>query len=210
MSESLTLDMLDRCGNAACLDFVNTVHSRVEQDTHDYLGTYNDLIRWGRDGGLVSGREYRDLAKAAKTDPRSASRVLRQALELRELLYRIFSSVAREAKPTSGDVTAFNRRLSVLGRRRLQRTTTGIEWTWEENSQALDRPLWPVVLSAAELLSSPQLPRVKECPAPDGCGWLFLDTSKNGMRRWCNMRTCGNIAKARRYYRRHTKSDRKR
>jgi predicted RNA-binding Zn ribbon-like protein len=61
------------------------------------------------------------------------------------------------------------------------------------------------VLSACELLVGAERRRIKECPAPDGCGWLFLDASKNAARRWCDMRTCGNIAKARRHYRRHRK-----
>jgi predicted RNA-binding Zn ribbon-like protein len=63
-----------------------------------------------------------------------------------------------------------------------------------------DDVLAPVVWSAAELLTSGPLERVRECPGDDTCGWLFLDTSRNGSRRWCDMRTCGNRAKARRHY----------
>jgi len=40
---------------------------------------------------------------------------------------------------------------------------------------------------------------VRVC-ASDTCGWLFLDTSKNHTRRWCDMKSCGNRAKARKYY----------
>jgi predicted RNA-binding Zn ribbon-like protein len=62
--------------------------------------------------------------------------------------------------------------------------------------------LWRIARSAAELLTDDQLARVKLCAMPD-CGWLFLDDSRAGNRRWCSMETCGNRHKARRHYRRH-------
>ena len=61
--------------------------------------------------------------------------------------------------------------------------------------------LWPVVWSAVRLLSSPELASVRKCAAP-GCGWLFVDGTKNGSRRWCSMSVCGNRDKVRRYRRR--------
>ena len=77
----------------------------------------------------------------------------------------------------------------------------GFAWRWKRDD-GLDRILWPVAWSAAELLTEGPLARVREYPGDDNCGWLFLDTSRNGSRRWCDMSTCGNRAKARRYYRR--------
>lgn len=65
--------------------------------------------------------------------------------------------------------------------------------------------LWPVARSAAELLTSPDAQRVREC-ALRSCSWLFVDRSRNRRRRWCDMKTCGNRAKARRHYRRKQKS----
>jgi predicted RNA-binding Zn ribbon-like protein len=63
----------------------------------------------------------------------------------------------------------------------------------------LDAVLWPIIHSAGELFLSDELGHVKECP---GCGWLFLDTSKNQSRRWCSMNTCGVRDKMRRYHKR--------
>ena len=57
----------------------------------------------------------------------------------------------------------------------------------------------PIVLAAAELLTSPQRLKIRACAAED-CGWLFLDTSRSGRRRWCTMESCGNRAKARRFH----------
>jgi predicted RNA-binding Zn ribbon-like protein len=74
-------------------------------------------------------------------------------------------------------------------------------WHWGGPEQALDRPLWPIVRSAAELLSSDERTLLRECAA-ETCSWLFLDRSRSRRRRWCDMATCGNRAKARRHYQR--------
>jgi len=73
---------------------------------------------------------------------------------------------------------------------------------WPANPDALDQVLWPVVRSAAELLTGDELPRVAQC-AGELCGWLFLDTTRNRSRRWCDMADCGNLAKVRRFRRRN-------
>jgi predicted RNA-binding Zn ribbon-like protein len=78
----------------------------------------------------------------------------------------------------------------------------GFGWEWDQANSGLDRVLWPVAWSAAELLTQGPLERIRECPGQDTCGWLFLDLSKNASRRWCDMRVCGNRAKARRHYER--------
>lgn len=73
-------------------------------------------------------------------------------------------------------------------------------WSWADEPLDLEMPLWPIARSAAELLTSPAaLPTLRLC-ASERCAWLFLDTSRNGSRRWCSMRTCGNRAKARRHH----------
>lgn len=59
----------------------------------------------------------------------------------------------------------------------------------------------PAWLAADDLLrlmtESPG--RIKQC-AHEHCVLWFLDTSKNGTRRWHSMTTCGNRAKAARHY----------
>lgn len=81
---------------------------------------------------------------------------------------------------------------------RLVASADGVEWRWEGNAEALDQMLVPIARSAAELLTSPEVDRVRECSS-DTCGWLFLDVSKNRSRRWCDMKTCGNLQKVRRH-----------
>ena len=59
--------------------------------------------------------------------------------------------------------------------------------------------LAPVLWSAADLLLRARHRRIRRCANPE-CLWLFIDESRMGTRRWCDMASCGNRAKARRHY----------
>lgn len=202
MSEPIrSIDALDLCANALALDFVNTVQSRVETDPFDYLGRYEDLVRWLDCQGLLVDQERGRLLAEARAHPRKAARLPREARQLREALYRLFLVIIRGGKAAAGDLEIFNRWLSrALTQQRLVPTAEGFSITWSREPPVLDRVLWPVLESAADLLANGPQDRIRECDtAEGGCGWLFLDTSKNGTRRWCDMRTCGNVAKVRRH-----------
>jgi predicted RNA-binding Zn ribbon-like protein len=182
-------------GGATCLDFVNTVDPRHDDQRDDCLGSYPQLLRWAAEAGLLTAEEYSGLEVRSQQEPGLADAVHRRALELREALYRLFAA----QPPAQGDLA----RLTDEAHRawamaKLARSVGGWAWRWDTPAQ-LDRVLWPIAQSAAELLTSGQLGRVRECEGHNGCGWLFLDTSKNGRRRWCDMRVCGNRAKARRH-----------
>ena len=88
-----------------------------------------------------------------------------------------------------------------MARSQLVAVEGGYTWVWDEGGRALDSMLWPVARSAADLLTSGELQAVRQC-AGRACGWLFLDTSRNRTRRWCDMSVCGNRAKARRHHER--------
>jgi predicted RNA-binding Zn ribbon-like protein len=192
-----------RLGGLLCLDFVNTVDPRHDSDRREYLPDYRALVRWAEDVGLadqVTGRRLRTLAAE---QPARARAVQRRALAFREALYEVFSAARRGAAPPPGALGTLDELLAEAAA--MARLTPGPErfvWTFQP-SDRLDQVLWPVARSAAELLTSDRLGRVRECPGDDGCGWLFLDTSKSGTRQWCSMRSCGNRAKVRRYSARH-------
>jgi predicted RNA-binding Zn ribbon-like protein len=97
---------------------------------------------------------------------------------------------------------------SLAHRSLVQRRRRQLALAWRDADRTdLDRVLWEAAASAADLLTSPDLARVKTCPGA-GCAWLFLDRSRNGTRRWCDMSVCGNRAKARRHYSRVTRQHR--
>jgi predicted RNA-binding Zn ribbon-like protein len=86
-------------------------------------------------------------------------------------------------------------------------TPKGFTWSWQTEKSALDRMLWSIARSSAELLTSEDINRVGRCEDDRGCGYLFYDTSRNKNRRWCSMESCGNRAKAKRYYQRRSQKN---
>ena len=187
-------------GGRLCLDFANTVDERTGEHPQEWLTSYADLVAWSEHAGIVTESEAHHLRDLGARHPTAASAVLEQAIVLREAIYRIFCATADERPPEADDVATLNDALSeALSRLRVTLTVDGFNWQWALSRDALDRMLWPVTRSAAELLTSGELSRVRMC-AGDDCGWLFFDTSKNRSRRWCSMEDCGNRAKARRHY----------
>lgn len=168
-------------GNALCLDFANTVNVRPRA-TRDHLDAAESLVVWARTAGLG------DVAALA-ADPA----YLAGARELREAIYRAFSAVAAGGRPAEADLaTLLAAYAEAVSAARLAPDGEGFTLAWPGAD-----PRWPIAASAARLLLDGPLDRVGECPS---CGWLFLDTSRNGRRRWCSMATCGSRTKAQRHY----------
>jgi predicted RNA-binding Zn ribbon-like protein len=188
-----------------CLDFVNTVGGRTSDRNivlRDKLKDYADLVAWSRLASLSTGREARFLESAAGRYPARASATLARAIRLREALFRISKSLLGRSAPDESDVDVLRNELSIAkAHERLVRTGRQFVWAWDQSGNALDAPLWQVARSAADLLTSPDITKLRQCGG-DECGWMFLDTSRNHSRRWCDMKDCGNRAKVRRFRRR--------
>ena len=187
-------------GGHLALDFANTVgwHAREEQD--EYLTSYARVLDWARQTGAVTPTQADRLLVAANAQPEAANDALTAIVAVREAIYHLFSALAAERPLPDGALTTLNATLTdALGHLRLAVGATGPTWTWVDDGESFARPLWPVVRAASELLTSSDRARVREC-AGTGCGWLFLDTSRNGSRRWCDTRDCGNRERVRRHY----------
>lgn len=191
--------LFELSGGAACLDFANTADARPTPSPQERLASYSDLLSWSEQSSLLTAEQCRALEREAGRHPRLAESALTRGRQLREALFRLFSAVARGRAITAADLATVNASLAdALAHRRLAWSGTRAEWVWADDQPGLDRPLWPVVASAAELLASPRLERVRECAAPT-CAWLFLDHSRNRSRRWCDMTVCGNREKVSRH-----------
>ena len=183
---------------ALCLDFVNTVGG-IRTGVHDdKLQTYDDLVAWAVHGGAIPQEQGSTLKSLGHRRSEMSARTLGEAKALRESLHGIFSAALKQQAPSKQAFEFVNQRLGLaMSHARIKRAAEKYEWTWEP-PEMLDAPLWPVVHNAGELLASESLDRLREC-ASDTCGWLFLDLTKNGSRRWCAMSGCGNRAKVRRF-----------
>jgi predicted RNA-binding Zn ribbon-like protein len=202
MSDKQNGTLADLVGGKLCLDFANTFEPPLSGPQSDYLARYAELVRCTSHAGSLSEEEAQRLLLEAEDKPSEAAVTFERAVALRETVYRVFSAVARGAAPESSDLDALSAaHLEALAHCHIMRTADGFGWARVAGKDSLESPLWPVVLSATELLTSGHLERIKECPPEEGgCGWLFYDMSKNKSRRWCDMAECGSRVKMRRYY----------
>jgi predicted RNA-binding Zn ribbon-like protein len=193
-----------RVGGWLCLDFTNTIQSySLDKPNYDYFRGYEDLTTWARQAELITEQEEEALNRQASEMPARADELLERARALRGTINKVFSAIANERQPDGEALEALNRELAeAMSHARVAQAEDGFEWAWTDFPERMDSLLWPIVRSAADLLvSHDKLERVRECGG-DSCGWLFVDTSKNRSRRWCDMRDCGNTAKAKRHYHR--------
>jgi len=186
------------------LDLANTVSGREDPERrNDHLGSSADLLAFASQSGIVSAGEAAELRVWARQHEAEARRSFRKVVGLREAVYAAFSAVAQGRMAGLDSLDAINHAaLEALQHRRLSPARGGYRWQWLPAAKnPLERVLWLIAQSAADLLTSEELKIVRFCEAPD-CQWLFLDHSRNRSRRWCDMTTCGNRQKARRHYRR--------
>jgi predicted RNA-binding Zn ribbon-like protein len=187
-------------GNFA-LDFVNTVSNRRTQPV-DKLTDYLMLVHWAEDLGVLPDRICWSLVEEAERAPGKAKNILYEAIRLRETLYEIFTAlIEHRVVPQNalGILNAFLKQSS--DHMRLIEKHRRFVWDWQGADIMLSAMLWPVARAAADLLVAGDLERLRQC-ASSTCAWLFLDTTRNGRRRWCDMKTCGNRVKAQRHYER--------
>jgi predicted RNA-binding Zn ribbon-like protein len=186
-------------GGAPCLDFVNTVDPGLARDTdRDHLGgTYAGLLEWAAHAGLLTGDEALALRRLGGRRAADAARAYDEAVRLREAIFAVFRALATGGQPGAAEVAEIRERYADAVRAAALvpgADATGWEWRWDAAGD-LRRPHHVLAASAIDLLTAGRPDRVRAC-AGEACGWLFLDRSRNGSRRWCLMRYCGNALKS--------------
>ena len=177
--------------NHMVLDFINTVNARPVF-TRDDLRVAGDIADWARAAGVVASTD-----QAMRRHPDFVAQ-FDAAVALREQLYGVFGPIAAGGDPhDSALATVVRCAAAAVPTARWSRAGNGYEPTWLVGSieSLCDR----LADEAVQLLRSPGVFRVRAC---DGCGWLFLDTSRAHARRWCSMNACGARHKMRRYHQR--------
>ena len=198
--------IFDLTGGLLCLDFANTVDDRTEIHPQELLKSFRDLVSWSQQAQVLTEQDAQQLLEKAARHSSEATRVLKRAVEVREAIFRIFKAVAEDESPEDKDLLTLSAMVAEAQKHaRIVPGTNGFRWDWAGKPNDLDCMLWPVVRSAADFLTSDDLDTVRVC-ASESCNWLFIDTSKNHSRRWCNMKSCGNREKARRFYTRKKSS----
>jgi predicted RNA-binding Zn ribbon-like protein len=193
------------------LDLVNTVDWTSRGLEEERLTDFDRLTRWAEGARILPPKTGAALRRKATAKPREAEAAHRAALRARQVLQRVFSAIA-EGDPVGVELDDFNRLLGLaLVHMRMVPATGGragnrqLRLGWERLETRLDAVIWPVLWSAASLIASDEASLIRICAGAD-CGWMYVDRSRNGLRRWCQMETCGTREKSRRRYQRIKRS----
>jgi predicted RNA-binding Zn ribbon-like protein len=188
-------------GERLWLDFVNTDSVRVYDTLHDF----DALMSWFEAAAVFDGERSQGMRRRAREQPSGAAAALVDARRVRGAL-RLLAERGTGASMMNAEqvrLEALGEINRVLGRsagtRRVERRTDGTyARTFVPVGDAFAGLMIPIVESAADALILGELPRVRRC-ADSRCARVFYDSTKNGRRRWCDMATCGNRAKAARH-----------
>jgi predicted RNA-binding Zn ribbon-like protein len=180
------------------LDFVNTLDWRFRgTGPEELLQTYGDLVRFTGQSNLLSPRHAQHLLRT--TASRKAAKTLASSKELREAMAAaLYSSLSGRPLAATQLKTLERHFQTARHHQKLHWNGSHLKWSWTEAQDEPELPLWLLSQSASSLMTSEVLSMVRACDNPK-CQWLFLDTSKNHTRRWCDMKLCGNRMKARRF-----------
>lgn len=182
-------------GGRPCVDFVNTIHDRNAAPQEDYLTTPERLLAWAARAGLVHAGEK--LAAPTRADQRA--RLMSETRRLREAVHALLSARIEGTAAPQGALRTLDRWVHAAWKDLVLTGLAGGRAAVKNASRTAKLVLMRASLCALDLLSGEQAANLKCCPE---CGWLFLDTSKNGSRRWCSMETCGAVVKMRNYRKR--------
>jgi predicted RNA-binding Zn ribbon-like protein len=207
LPEIVTLPLV---GGRPCLNFANTVRERLDPEKrNDTLGSYSDLLAFSLRQNIISVEMYTKLYEGATEVPREAERVFNAARAFRNTLIQIIDALAKTTQHKTEDLLPPEMLNNVDVARRQAHLNESLEWDDLQcilrphpEKEGLDLPWLEIVRDAEALLCSPQIIKIKICSAP-GCGWVYLDASKNRSRRWCSMKLCGNREKASRFQSKH-------
>jgi predicted RNA-binding Zn ribbon-like protein len=189
--------VLPLVGGALMFDLTNTASDRGGPRAQDHLRRADHVVAWAQHAGILGAGGARALRRGIAR-PRVAADLVRRTRELRDLLYAVGTALAAGAAPRPTQLARLAHiHARALAHARLAPDGAGFAWGWDAARAPVEAIVGPVALSAIEVVTRAQRTRIKQC-AGKQCGWLFLDTTKNNRRRWCEMEVCGNRAKQRR------------
>jgi predicted RNA-binding Zn ribbon-like protein len=201
----LKINAIRLVGGVAVLDFLNSCDGRRPGselgEVVDKLSNMEDIVHWFAHAGLISAAEHERLLQVVDSASWHSVTAFKQLIAFRESLYRVFLPLALGQPADPASLDELNTALAqTCAQRRVVPMPGGFVWRWLP-CDSLDSMtagfIGRMAVQAAALLTSPDLARLKACATPN-CDWLFIDTSKNGRRRWCQMNVCGAREKARR------------
>jgi predicted RNA-binding Zn ribbon-like protein len=196
--ETHTFQPHDLVGGDVVVDLVNTVTAR-NADPIDWLDGYRRALEWAAVTGAFDPGTLATLQELHAADPAAAKRSFRRLVALRETLHTLLIAATEGSRGQDAALRSLAERWrGAVAHTRIRLSVGRARLEVDLESAGLDYISDTIALRAVELLQVLPPGRTRVCDGPR-CGWLFIDGSKAGRRRWCDMATCGNAAKSRRY-----------
>jgi predicted RNA-binding Zn ribbon-like protein len=188
-------------GGHPALDLVNTLDWRFRASgPEELLQDYSDVVRFVEETELVNAADARKLLRSVPEA--KGGRMLAAVRELREAAADVLYAAVEGKDPSGAGVKRLEECFAEARQHQeLQWVGGKLEWVLQ-SGVVPDLPFWALSMSTASLMTSEQMHLLRECGNAE-CRWLFVDTSKNHTRRWCDMKICGNRMKARRFKAQH-------
>jgi predicted RNA-binding Zn ribbon-like protein len=197
--EDHTFTDQDLVGGDAVLDFINTMTGRNGRP-RDWIASYAGLADWAALVDLLPKRLCGRLKESALRSPSEAASALSSARDLRELLFGVLTQLITDRRAPAADLALLHTYwCRSIEKHTLQPVEGSIRLILPTASAALDSITDLLAIRAVDLVRNLPASRFRMCSGPN-CAWLFIDSSKAGRRRWCDMATCGNASKTRRFY----------
>lgn len=193
MRPPIPISELKILGGNTALDFVNTVGAWTNGLERDSFESARHVLDWAKRLAIIEASEARAFQRIVDAEPDIAAKLLREVRKLRLVVHAVFDAIAAQKTPSKEAFEALAAAAErAQGRRKLVSTRDGAEWVWngDDPMTIVDR----LAHAAAELATNAPALRIKACPG-HACGWLFIDTSRNGKRRWCSEADCGTRAR---------------
>jgi predicted RNA-binding Zn ribbon-like protein len=178
-------------GGHLALDFANTAGWHLAANPVERLRSWRDVVGWAEGSDLIDPSQAELLASELQpTD---------KIIRLREDIFALALAAARSVEADGPALKRVSAAAEQRGPRAIAHANA-LRWALEP-SKAAEQLATLLARSALDLLCSANAARIRLCEG-DECGWVFIDDSRSGRRRWCSMTDCGARAKARRHYQR--------
>lgn len=199
MIKYTSIDNLRLVGGHPALDFANTVVARRDRYGPDLLKDYSDVLDWAVRADLLDRNSAEGLRKASKADESRSRAAFRGSKSLREAIHAVFAAHAA-GQEVPAKATKQLDRAAKRARASSSLTCSDGKFSWRVSDDLdLNTVSHLVAEASIDLLTQQdKMSRVRECRGHN-CGWLFLDTSRGGRRKWCSEEDCGTYARVRKY-----------
>ncbi|HVL56238.1 MAG TPA: CGNR zinc finger domain-containing protein, partial [Burkholderiaceae bacterium] len=184
----------------ACIALANSIEWRGTDRATDLATDADGLLRWARRWRLAPEPQLARLQRRVPADAPQVADALRALRALRDDVHALLAGAARgDALPADRLERLESQTKRLMARLRIRADGPALR------TELADAPnpwrFWEAaaVLSTLAVLSAADRGRLKVCEDTRGCGWLFIDTTRNGARRYCSEESCGNYARQQRF-----------